>query len=634
MKALDKFLNNKNEIASLLKNNLKTHLYREKLKRNPPYDEQHLDLEFANTTQLKKSFDRRSKNAVLLPPYSTDCFFRLEDLEPEERRKLAESDFWTYAHEIITTREIMFIHVGSVEKRLTYSSELLTTLTSLPGDIKDVGLKLFRLIFKICRDRERTYLPHLKIRRIIEILFNNPLEVKDECFFQLIKQIRSNPFNGHNYNEWKLMAIVASFVCPSESFLYYFLNYLYSVYQETAVDEIKQWAKYVIKRVLQTNQKSERLVLPCAEELKNIEERRKVPIEIFYPNSSSEIFFFESYTTIGELKTDIIKKYNFDESKTPYYGIYEFCAKEKVYEENYIDDKIKVLDVIGSWSNEIDFLNVKAEKTGESTSVRYRLYFQMRFYFESDLPQINVLKYYQCVYRFMKNRFNIDYETYKKLMALRLRIDFGEPDTSKIDHIMLNFKQESPLLNYESFSSDELNNLKQEVIDEYKGTDLDLYAAQIEFLNICKNNPLYFSELFPVKLYEREDQDNQNLFNLPENLFIALKYDRVYLLNSDFLIIKEFSYSEIMKWGYSSKLFILIITTKEQELPIKVSFKTKMASNIVYTLNSFINIRMGRDPEPNTLNVNENVTREIFKNKFFKKVNVFGKRVMQFEVQA
>lgn len=631
MKALDKFLNNKREFANKLQSNLKTHLYREKLKRNPPYTEEELDIEFANATQMKKSFDRRSKNSVMVPPYSADCYFRFEDLEPEERQKLIECDFWTYAQEVVSTRDFLFIQMGSVENRLAYSSELISPLTTLPGDIKDVGLKVFRLVFKICRDRERSFLPHLKIRRLIEILFNNPVEVKDECFFQIIKQIRSNPFAGHSFNEWKLMAIVGSFVSPSENFIYFFLNYLYSVYQKTAVDDIKQWAKYVIKRVLQTNQKSERLVLPCVEELKSIEERRKVPIEIFYPNGSSDIFFFESYSTISELKQEIVAKYGFGESKIANYGIYEFCAKEKVFEENYIEDKIKVLDVIGSWSNEIDFLNTKADKTGESTTVRYRLYFQIRFYFESDLPQNRVLKYYQCVYRFMKNRFNINYETYKQLMALRLRVDFGTANIVNVDHIMLNFKQESPKLDFETMENDESIRIKDDVLAEYKKVTLDVYSAQNEFLKICQNEPLYFSELYPVKLYEREDQDNQNVFDLPMNLFVALKYDKVYLLDTDFSIIKEFTYSEIMKWGYSHKLFILIISADEKDLPVKVSFKSKMASNIVYTLNSFINIRMGKDPEPNTLNVNENVTREIFKNKFFKKVNVFGKRTVSFD---
>lgn len=99
--------------------------------------------------------------------------------------------------------------------------------------------------------------------------------------------------------------------------------------------------------------------MPCVEELISIEEKRKIPIEIYYPNGSSEIFFIESYSTLEELKDEIIEKYGFDSEKKNFYGFYEYCSKNDLNEENFIDDKIKLMDVIGSWSNEIDFLKLK-----------------------------------------------------------------------------------------------------------------------------------------------------------------------------------------------------------------------------------------------------------------------------------
>lgn len=42
------------------------------------------------------------------------------------------------------------------------------------------------------------------------------------------------------------------------------------------------------------------------------------------------------------------------------------------------------MDVIGSWSNEIDFLKKKQEDDPEfKFSLHYRLYFMIRFHFES-----------------------------------------------------------------------------------------------------------------------------------------------------------------------------------------------------------------------------------------------------------
>lgn len=67
---------------------------------------------------------------------------------------------------------------------------------------------------------------------------------------------------GLTFNEWKLMAIVVSFVSPSEYFLYSFLNHLYTSYQKETNDETKQWAAFILIRALKTLKSNERTVLP------------------------------------------------------------------------------------------------------------------------------------------------------------------------------------------------------------------------------------------------------------------------------------------------------------------------------------------------------------------------------------
>ena len=47
-------------------------------------------------------------------------------------------------------------------------------------------------------------------------------------------------------------------------------------------------------------------------------------MEIYFPNGSFEVFFVESYSTIEELKLEILSKYDFDTSKQAYYGLYEY----------------------------------------------------------------------------------------------------------------------------------------------------------------------------------------------------------------------------------------------------------------------------------------------------------------------
>ena len=59
------------------------------------------------------------------------------------------------------------------------------------------------------------------------------------------------------------------------------------------------------------------------------------------------------------MKESIIERFGFDDQHKDYFGLYEYASKESKTEENFIDDKIKVMDVIGSWANEIDFLKQK-----------------------------------------------------------------------------------------------------------------------------------------------------------------------------------------------------------------------------------------------------------------------------------
>ena len=68
---------------------------------------------------------------------------------------------------------------------------------------------------------------------------NNPAEIKDECFLLLIKQITDNPYLKSNYNEWKLMAIIATFISPSETFIYFFINKMEEIFETSTDDEIK-----------------------------------------------------------------------------------------------------------------------------------------------------------------------------------------------------------------------------------------------------------------------------------------------------------------------------------------------------------------------------------------------------------
>ena len=250
---------------------------------------------------------------------------------------------------------------------------------------------------------------------------------------------------------------------------------------------------------------------------------------------------------------------------------------------------------------------------------------------EQQLPiNILVIVYYEVVYCFLKLRYNMYPVDFIQLLALKLRVDFGQFKQSKEDYITTNYKAICPLLD-ENISEESRKNLFDSVIAVYKDLKISGLEAMKRFVHLCAKFENYCQEMFPLKSYERDDEKNTNFYNIPDRCYIALGYNGVGIYNDEFECCKKFSYNDILKWGYSEILFILIIDEPDEDFPIKISFKTRMASNIVYSLNSICNLKRGKMPEENQLQMNRNVTREITKNKFFKRVSKFMIKRFYFE---
>lgn len=241
-----------------------------------------------------------------------------------------------------------------------------------------------------------------------------------------------------------------------------------------------------------------------------------------------------------------------------------------------------------------------------------------------------VLLYYEALYNFLKLRFSLYPVDFIQLLALKLRVDFGEFKESKEEYISTNFKAICPLLD-DDVDEDTREDLYNSVIGVYQGLAMSALEAMKRFLYICGKFENFFQELYPLKLFHRDDQKNENFYNLPKKCIVSIGLNGVGIYDDDYCQRIQFSFKDLLKWGYSEKLFILIIDEPEEDFPIKISFKTRMASNIVYSLNSICNLKRGRLPEENQLQMNRNVTREITENKFFKRAIKFKVRKYAFE---
>jgi hypothetical protein len=349
------------------------------------------------------------------------------------------------------------------------------------------------------------------------------------------------------------------------------------------------------------------------------------------------------------------------------------------------------MDIMGSWYNELEY--IKKSKTEKTGMVKFRLVFRLRYPYElvqqfiskvelslgekegrrtsvyepslienlkrsrfskvfneKSLKDISstlnvskeieeefkmtnnmiVLLYYEVVYNFLKLRYNLYPVDFIQLLALKLRVDFGEFKESKEEYISTNFKAICPLLD-EGVNEENQEELYNSIIEVYKDLKMSALDAMKRFLYICGKFDNFFEEMFPIKLFQRDDQKSENFYNLPDKCVVSIGLNGVGIYDEEYCRRIQFSFKDLLKWGYSEKLFILIIDEPEEDFPIKISFKTRMASNIVYSLNSICNLKRGKLPEENQLQMNRNVTREITENKFFKRATKFKVRKYFFE---
>ena len=67
--------------------------------------------------------------------------------------------------------------------------------------------------------------------------------------------------------------------------------------------------------------------------------------QILYGNQTN--VKVESYTTIRDLKCDLMNRLDFNIQRAIYYSIYEICEKKSGTEERFIDDGEKICDKKG-----------------------------------------------------------------------------------------------------------------------------------------------------------------------------------------------------------------------------------------------------------------------------------------------
>ncbi len=119
-------------------------------------------------------------------------------------------------------------------------------------------------------DRKSTKKPLGHIKKHLSLTINAPLEVKDEAYVQVLKQIKDHPDKIKAKRGWSFFCVLACTYAPSSELYYSILNSLLCDIKENTDQEIVKRANFIFIRLVKFFQKPRKFV-PSDKEILYIE---------------------------------------------------------------------------------------------------------------------------------------------------------------------------------------------------------------------------------------------------------------------------------------------------------------------------------------------------------------------------
>jgi hypothetical protein len=224
---------------------------------------------------------------------------------------------------------------------------------------------------------------------------------------------------------WTFFAILASSFSPSKKLYLSIVNYLAQEIKNNPDRNITQRANYVLIRLYRIHEQR-RKQIPSDNEITHVEAMKPIMFPINFFSGTHTHIPTESYTTVNELKTTLMRKLELNISRIPYYSLYEICTQHDKVEERFLDPTEKIVDIIAVWGRE--------KEDHVSTQMEFNIYLKLQLYYpftEDDVDSITMI-YVQTCYDVVSGKYNLATDTYIQLAALQLLINLEKKSHEEI----------------------------------------------------------------------------------------------------------------------------------------------------------------------------------------------------------
>ena len=517
---------------------------------------------------------------------SPDCFLGPDAAPSELLKDIVNINPTSILEPLLTVRKSCFKRL-SVENCLKFQKgEIDDPLLKMENvDDSEASKQMFRNLLSYMGDRKSSKLPVLHAKKYVNLVLRGNQILRDEAFLQIYKQLHGNKKFASVMRGWKIMAIFASSFVPKNNDIYnLILNFLFFEMQNAKEQQIINHIKYIFVRMIRMKGK-ERHHVPSEEELECIE--KLIPIDLpvkFFTGNQTNIKV-ESYTTIRDLKVELMNRLDFNIQRAIYYSIYEICEKKSGTEERFIDDGEKVCDILSVWSTEIE----RDKKKGETS--KFHFYLKLLIYYPFEKDDIDTLSvvYHQTVYDVISGKHPVDERKIINLAAYQLIVEFEDDEDVAEKKINDSLHKFVPSNKFNLMTAEEW---KEKILEKYKKVnDLKKTDAKWEYIQELKNLPTYQMQQFNAKFNEQKSGTNED--DIPDNCVIGLKPDGITILDREHNEIIVYKYETIMNWGISKNQLIICISTSMNEIK-RVCFFTSQTKVIQALIEIYCNLLVGK----------------------------------------
>jgi len=517
---------------------------------------------------------------------SQDCFIGPDAAPAELLKDIIAINPQQILEPLLTTQTSCFKKLDPDGILKWQKSEISYPLLRMENlDDVEGSKQMFRNLLSYMGDRKSSKMPLLHAKKFVKLVLIGNDILRDEAYLQIYKQLHNNQKFASLMRGWKMMAIASSCFVPKKDEIYnLILNYLFFEMQNTKDNQIINHIKYIFVRMIR-NKGKERHHVPCEEELGCIE--KLVPIDLpvkFFTGNQTNIKI-ESYTSIRDLKIELMNKLDFNIQRALYYSIYEICEKKSGTEERFIDDSEKVCDILSVWDNEM----IRDKKTGDTS--KFHLYLKLLIYYPFEKDDIDTLSvvYHQTVYDVLTAKHPVDERKIINLAAYQLVVEFEDDEEEAEKKITDSVNKYIPPNKFSLMTAEDW---KEKIVEQYKKVnDLKKNDAKWEYIQELKNLPTYEVQQFYGKYNEQKSGTNED--EIPDECIIGFKPEGICILDREHNEVVFYRYETIMNWGISKNQLIICISTSMNEIR-RICFFTSQTKVIQALIEIYCNLLVGK----------------------------------------